>query len=75
MYAPGKGNDMDKGDWKGLAKALSNEGYNVFRFDWRGHGKSKDIKDTFRFWGLATLSRAFAARRLHHCLPQPLQRG
>src|SRR5262245_59382816 len=53
MYAPGKGNDMDKGDWKGLAKALAKEGYNVFRFDWRGHGKSKDIKDTARFWGLA----------------------
>ena len=50
MYPPGKGNDMLKGDWKGLADRLTKEGYNVFRFDWRGHGKSFDIKDTAKFW-------------------------
>jgi hypothetical protein len=53
MYAPGKGNDMDKGAWKDLAKMLAKEGFNVFRFDWRGHGKSKDIKDPSKFWNLA----------------------
>jgi hypothetical protein len=50
LYPPGKDNNMDKGDWKGLAARLSKEGYNVFRFDWRGHGKSTDIKDTKKFW-------------------------
>ena len=50
LYPPGKDNNMDKGDWKGLAARLSKEGFNVFRFDWRGHGKSTDIKDTKKFW-------------------------
>jgi pimeloyl-ACP methyl ester carboxylesterase len=52
LYPPGKDNNMEKGDWKGLAATLSKEGYNVFRFDWRGHGKSTDIKDTARFWNI-----------------------
>jgi hypothetical protein len=52
LYPPGKGNDMGKGDWKGLAKLLSTEGYNVLQFDWRGHGKSTEIKDPARFWNL-----------------------
>ncbi|MCE9566719.1 MAG: lysophospholipase [Planctomycetes bacterium] len=52
LYPPGKDNSMTKGDWKGLATILSKEGYNVFQFDWRGHGKSTDIKDTARFWNL-----------------------
>ncbi len=51
IYPPGKGNTMNEpGDWKGLAQRLSKEGYNVFRFDWRGHGKSTDIKDPKKFW-------------------------
>jgi hypothetical protein len=50
MYAPGSGNDMTKGDWAALAKTLNAEGYHVFRFDWRGHGKSTDIKDPTTFW-------------------------
>lgn len=53
LYPPGKGNDMNgPGDWKGLSAKLSKVGYNVFRFDWRGHGKSTDIKDTRKFWNL-----------------------
>ncbi|MCE9566163.1 MAG: alpha/beta hydrolase [Planctomycetes bacterium] len=52
LYPPGKDNTMTKGDWKGLATLLSKEGYHVFQFDWRGHGKSTDIKDTARFWNL-----------------------
>jgi hypothetical protein len=52
LYPPGKDNTMAKGDWKGLATLLSKEGYNVFQFDWRGHGKSTDIKDPARFWNL-----------------------
>ena len=39
LYPPGKDNTMAKGDWKGLATLLSKQGYNVFQFDWRGHGK------------------------------------
>jgi pimeloyl-ACP methyl ester carboxylesterase len=50
LYAPGKDNNMLKGDWVGLANRLTEAGYNVFRFDWRGHGKSNDIKDTGKFW-------------------------
>jgi len=52
LYPPGKDNNMGKGDWKGLARVLSDAGYNVFQFDWRGHGKSTDIKDTAKFWNL-----------------------
>lgn len=50
MYPPGPDRDMTKGDWVGLAKVLNEKGYHVFRFDWRGHGKSTDIKDPKRFW-------------------------
>jgi hypothetical protein len=56
LYPPGKDvrdkeQDMTKGDWVGLANRLNKEGFNVFRFDWRGHGKNgSDIKDTDRFW-------------------------
>jgi hypothetical protein len=50
LYSPGKDNSMIKGDWDGLANRLAESGYNVFRFDWRGHGKSVDIKDTTKFW-------------------------
>jgi pimeloyl-ACP methyl ester carboxylesterase len=51
MYAPGKDANMLKGDWVGLANRLTDAGYNVFRFDWRGHGKSTDIKNPEKFWG------------------------
>jgi len=50
LYAPGPGKDMTKGDWAGLAYRLNQEGYHVFRFDWRGHGKSTDIADVKKFW-------------------------
>lgn len=51
MYPPGKDNNMLKGDWGGMADRLTGAGFNVFRFDWRGHGKSTDIKNTDKFWG------------------------
>jgi hypothetical protein len=55
LYPPGKGNTMKgPGDWEGLAGRLSKEGYNVFRFDWRGHGKSTTISDTKKFWDVNT---------------------
>jgi pimeloyl-ACP methyl ester carboxylesterase len=51
LYPPGMGNDMTKGEWKSLAGRLQTEGYNVFRFDWRGHGKlGTDIKAPMDFW-------------------------
>ena len=56
LYPPGKDKDkerdMNTGDWVGLANRLSSEGYHVFRFDWRAHGKKgTDIKDTARSSG------------------------
>ncbi|AMV30354.1 Alpha/beta hydrolase family protein [Gemmata sp. SH-PL17] len=50
LYAPGPDRDMTKGDWAGLAGRLNEAGYHVFRFDWRGHGKSTEIKDPKKFW-------------------------
>ena len=50
MYPPGPDRDMTKGEWGGLAKALTGEGYHVLQFDWRGHGKSTTIKDKAKFW-------------------------
>lgn len=51
LYEPGIGNTLDKpGDWAGLTKTLNDKGFHVFRFDWRGHGKSKDITDPNEFW-------------------------
>lgn len=51
LYPPGPGNSMLKpGDWEGLTRELNDKGFHVFRFDWRGHGKSTDITDTEKFW-------------------------
>jgi len=50
LYPPGVDNKMSKGDWEGLANRLTTEGYHVFRFDWRGHGKSTDISNPVDFW-------------------------
>jgi pimeloyl-ACP methyl ester carboxylesterase len=35
--------DPNKGDWAGLAKTLAGKGFNVLRFDFRGHGNSTVI--------------------------------
>jgi hypothetical protein len=51
LYSPGPDRTMLKpGDWPGLTKTLNDAGFHVFRFDWRGHGKSTDITDTDLFW-------------------------
>lgn len=50
LYPPGPDRDMSKGDWKDLTKMLNEKGYHVFRFDWRGHGKSTKITDKDKFW-------------------------
>jgi pimeloyl-ACP methyl ester carboxylesterase len=41
--------DPTKGDWDGLAKTLAKNGYHTIRFEFRGHGKSKDIIPE-KFW-------------------------
>src|SRR5436309_1388762 len=56
VMLPQYGKDMTKGAWDGLAKRLSDGGFHVLRFDWRGHGKSTDI-DASRFWGQAVNQR------------------
>jgi pimeloyl-ACP methyl ester carboxylesterase len=50
LYPPGPDRDMTKGDWGGLAKMLTKDGYHVFQFDWRGHGKSTGMWDKRKFW-------------------------
>jgi len=49
LYPPGIDRNMDKGNWKGLADELNQAGFHVFRFDWRGHGKSTTVKAA-TFW-------------------------
>ncbi len=41
--------DPTKGDWDGLARTLAKKGYHTIRFDFRGHGKSKDVIPE-KFW-------------------------
>jgi pimeloyl-ACP methyl ester carboxylesterase len=41
--------DPTKGDWDGLARTLAKKGYHTLRFDFRGHGKSKDLIPE-KFW-------------------------
>ncbi len=43
------GKDPNLGDWKGLATTLAENGFNVLRFDFRGHGKSTVINPKM-FW-------------------------
>jgi pimeloyl-ACP methyl ester carboxylesterase len=50
LYPPGPDRDMTKGDWAGLAQKLNTEGYHVFQFDWRGHGKSTKITNKEAFY-------------------------
>ena len=52
MYAPGPDKDMTKNNWAELATDLTKNGYNVFRFDWRGHGQSKTIQNANKFWNI-----------------------
>jgi len=52
MYSPGPDKDMTKGNWAEMANTLNKEGFNVFRFDWRGHGNSKTIQDPNKFWNV-----------------------
>lgn len=44
----------DEAAWTDTAKLLVEKGYNVFRFDFRGHGKSTDIDPT-TFWDTRTV--------------------
>jgi hypothetical protein len=43
LYAPGVDQHMNKGNWGGLKAMLNAQGFHVFQFDWRGHGKSTQI--------------------------------
>jgi hypothetical protein len=47
MHATGK--EPNIGDWAGLAKSLAARGFNVLRFDFRGHGSSTNF-DKNLFW-------------------------
>src|SRR6266542_4491277 len=51
LYPPGGNNTLDSNPgWDSLTKALIDNGFHVFRFDWRGHGKSTVIDDPELFW-------------------------
>jgi len=41
------GKDPNNGDWHGLATTLATEGFNVLRFDFRGHGRSTQFDKVF----------------------------
>ena len=43
------GSDSDVVTWRDMANSLADAGYNVLRFDFRGHGKSTSI-DPSNFW-------------------------
>ena len=47
----------DEAVWADTAKRLVGQGYNVFRFDFRGHGKSTDV-DPAEFW-LHPINKAY----------------
>ena len=60
------------GDWHGLAQTLAGEGFNVLRFDFRGHGKSDLIKSKAEFWNnpkITVNARSFPV--LFNKKPQP----
>ena len=69
LYPPGPGNNMTKGDWDGLSKTLTDNGYSVLRFDWRGHGKSTDIEDTDLFWNNPITGSNWNRRYVKHARP------
>lgn len=48
----------DEAAWTDTAKLAVEKGYNVFRFDFRGHGKSVDI-DPSVFWDTRTVAGQF----------------
>ena len=50
MFLHSFGKDPNLGDWKGLATTLAENGFNVLRFDFRGHGKSTVIGNPKLFW-------------------------
>lgn len=52
--------DPNKGDWSGLAQLLANKGFNVLRFDFRGHGNST-VVDPKLFWDNPVNVAAFPA--------------
>lgn len=54
------GVDPNKGDWAGLATTLAKEGFNVLRFDLRGHGKST-VVDPSLFWADPSNRRYFSS--------------
>ncbi len=44
------GSDRTKGNWQDLALALQKKGCSVLSFDFRGHGKSTELRDKQVFW-------------------------
>lgn len=59
----------DEAAWTDTAKLLVEKGYNVFRFDFRGHGKSTDIDPTI-FWDTRTMGGVI--NRQYVKIPAPL---
>lgn len=62
LYTPGIDKSMTKGNWESMANKLNSEGFHVFRFDWRGHGKSIDIVDPAGSNDMANMTGFWANR-------------
>jgi pimeloyl-ACP methyl ester carboxylesterase len=66
------GMDPNKGDWAGLAQTLAKKGFNVLRFDLRGHGKSTVI-DPKLFFADPVNAKAFSALSRKKPLPNKIE--
>ena len=66
------GKDPNLGDWKGLATTLAENGFNVLRFDFRGHGKSTVI-DAKKFWTDPINAKFMPGLAVKNPLPKKLE--
>jgi hypothetical protein len=69
LHSPGT--EPNTGDWGGLAESLAAKGFHVFRFDFRGHGRSKEVNK--EFWELPINVAAFPTLAKKKPLPPKIE--